>query len=198
MLLLENWLEPDLEWVWLFGGSETRLQLQFSPLADDEDEIHLGLDLEVYSGLLTRGPATLRFFADETEIATVIRAEAGFRPIILRIPRTATEETSFSCVLSIHAPVGISQYEVGESSDTRPLSFRVRTLHYMMPDTEETSPDVNPTVSAIDRQFSEVDNELSSHSQSYAPIRRPAILSGALDLIRRSSNGNFKGRHKKL
>ena len=59
-LLLENWHEPDLEWAWSPGGIETRLQLQLSPPTDEEDEIRIGLDLEVYSELLTRGPATLQ------------------------------------------------------------------------------------------------------------------------------------------
>ena len=111
MLLLENWLEPDLEWVWSPGGSETRLQLQFSPLADDEDEIHLGLDLEVYSGLLTRGPATLKFFADETEIATVIRAEAGFRPISFGYPARPPRKR--------HSPACFPSMRLWESANMR-------------------------------------------------------------------------------
>ena len=116
----------------------------------------------------------------------------------LRLPRAAIDETSFSCVLSIHAPVGISLYGAGESSDTRPLSFRIRTLHYMMPETEEKSPDTDARVSANDRQLSEDDSEPSSRRHSHGLMRRSAILGGALDLIRKPSNGKFKGRHEKL
>ena len=150
------------------------------------------------AGCLPEGPLRLNSSLTRPRLRQWSEPKPAFDRSYFGYPvRPSTKRHSPACFPSMR-PVGISQYEAGESSDTRPLSFRIRTLHYMMPETEEKSPDTDARASANDWQPSQDDSELSSHRHSHGLMRRPAILGGALDLIRKPSNGKFKGRHEKL
>lgn len=128
-LLLDNWHRPEPNLVWSPGGDATKLRLP--QLLDSSEVVSVALYIEVYAGLLARGPCSIRFLVGDTEVGSEVRSDPGSRPVVLRLPKSLIDPDLGTFVLSICTPDGISPFDHDGSLDGRPLAFNVQAVHYL-------------------------------------------------------------------